>query len=130
MLWQHQFSQPVLRTNQGSRIKIIDVDSVADLNNDAVPDIIVIMSDSVTRFFTGLSGRNGVLLWQIPLNLSCIPIDRPVSVDYVISSSCFKELPGNPIDDLFQTRYRLTSVLSTVYFNDLYYLTFRTCRNE
>jgi hypothetical protein len=34
------------------------------------------------------------LLWQFPLNTSCIPTNQSFSIHSVLSNSCFKE-PGN-----------------------------------
>jgi hypothetical protein len=31
------------------------------------------------------------LLWQFPLNTSCIPIDQSTSIHSVLSNSCFKD---------------------------------------
>ena len=92
-MWQFQS----LQQSKTNLSKILDINSVADLNNDAVSDLILIVSDSGVRFFIVLSGKNGKLLWQFPLNPSCISIDRPATVDNVISNSCIKEfsLPGS-----------------------------------
>ena len=91
-MWKFQS----LQQSKTNLSKILDINSVADLNNDAVSDLILIVSDTGVRFFIVLSGKNGKLLWQFPLNPSCISIDRPATVDNVISNSCIKEfsLPG------------------------------------
>jgi hypothetical protein len=34
------------------------------------------------------------LLWQFPLNTSCIPTNQSISIHSVLSNFCFKE-PGN-----------------------------------
>lgn len=67
-------------------IKLVDLNSVLDMNNDTVPDLmaIVIMDEPSQSHLIAISGRNGELLWQRPLNISC------QTVAYVVvHPSCF-----------------------------------------
>ncbi len=93
-MWQFQIPLGDLKIKPAAELRIIDIEAFADLNNDAISDITVIMGDSKAQFFIGISGSNGELLWQFPLNTSCIPTNQSISIHSVLSNSCFKE-PGN-----------------------------------
>lgn len=92
-MWQFQIPLKDFKIKPTSELRIIDIEAFGDLNNGAISDITiaVILSDSKMQFFIGVSGSNGELLWQFPLNTSCIPIDQSTSIHSVLSNSCFKD---------------------------------------
>ncbi|XP_046449763.1 uncharacterized protein LOC124198124 [Daphnia pulex] len=91
LMWQFQIPREDLKIKPAAELRIIDIEAFADLNNDAISDIAVIMGDSKAQFFIGISGSNGELLWQFSLNTTCIPTDQSISIHSVLSNSCFKE---------------------------------------
>ena len=93
-MWQFQIPLKDFKIKPTSELRIIDIEAFGDLNNDAISDIAVILSDLKMQFFIGVSGSNGELLWQFPLNTSCIPIHQSTTIHSVLSNSCFNE-PGN-----------------------------------
>lgn len=97
-MWEFHVPPYDLKTKEDSDLQILDIDALADLDNDTIPDLAIITSDSKVKFFIGISGRNGELLWRFPLNTSCIPIGQSISITYVMSNPCLKEPPGDRIN--------------------------------
>lgn len=93
IMWEFHVPPYDLKTKEDLDLQILDIDALADLDNDTIPDLAIITSDSKVKFFIGISGRNGELLWRFPLNTSCIPIGQSISITYVMSNPCLKEPP-------------------------------------
>lgn len=98
-MWEFHIPPFDLRSKQDTELQIIDIGALADVDNDTISDLAIVTSDAKMKFFIGVSGKNGQLLWQFPLNASCIPIGHLVSVNSVMSNACLKVLPGNCIND-------------------------------
>lgn len=96
LLWQlkpiQRNSSKTFETFDGR--KMIDIDSIADINNDTVTDIVLILSDFGGPYFLVVSGKDGELIFQSILNSSCIPNDRSGVIASIISSSCITALQG------------------------------------
>lgn len=51
----------------------MNLDSVVDMDNDTVTDLVALgmISDFRPIYFLSISGRSGELLWQVSLNVNC-----------------------------------------------------------
>lgn len=95
LLWQLKNPQQDSKINDPFKKKILVIDSIADVNNDSIKDLIVILSDSGKRLMLVICGANGELLWQGAINESCYTNDYAASISYIISNSCLKDTRGN-----------------------------------
>ena len=60
-------------TTSSQLTRLLDLNSVNDMDNDTVADLVALgmISDFGSIYFLSISGRSGELLWQASLNANC-----------------------------------------------------------